>query len=428
MPPAEVTNLTGVAGNGELTLNWTDPADADFDHIEITWIGGAGGSVEVVKAAQRETITGLVNNTAYTFTVKTVDDSGNKNKSPGQTIDLTPTGDALVWTPFSFDAPDDARTLYSVVWDGSRYVGMAFENTETPNTKAAYSNDGETWTFSDSPVAAGDGNYTFGTMGNAHIWTGTKHVAGGGEGKIAYSTDGETWTVLTGTQTGMGASGAINGIAWNGSDKFVAVGANGRIAYSANGETWTVVTTSNNPFGSTAINSVAWGGPAGQEKFVAVGNSNANAVAYSTNGVSWTKTTSPFGTSYYARSIAWGGSPGNEKFVAAGQSGRVWYSSDGITWSAPLPGVLGYQTGSTTTVNNISAIAYGGGKFVVTGADGKAAYSLDDGLTWTLIPGDVLGSGFITINHLYYAHGRFFASGAASNAIGIRMAYSNAQE
>jgi uncharacterized Fe-S center protein len=77
-PPAEVVNLNGIAGNGQVTLNWTDPADDDFDKVEIT-VSPGNNTVQVNRGAQTAVIGNLANGTAYTFTLKTVDKSGNKS-------------------------------------------------------------------------------------------------------------------------------------------------------------------------------------------------------------------------------------------------------------------------------------------------------------------------------------------------------------
>jgi hypothetical protein len=91
MPPAAVSGLTGTPFIEGVMLAWTDPADADLSHIEITWTGG--GSVIAVKSgagnrANSKTITGLTNGTTYAFTVKAVDTAGNK--SAGQVATATP--------------------------------------------------------------------------------------------------------------------------------------------------------------------------------------------------------------------------------------------------------------------------------------------------------------------------------------------------
>jgi hypothetical protein len=85
--PGEVSNLSKSVGNQQVTLNWTDPDDIDLDHIAITW--GTDGPANVNPQTETYTAEGLTNGTEYTFTVKTVDTSGNL--STGQTIKATPT-------------------------------------------------------------------------------------------------------------------------------------------------------------------------------------------------------------------------------------------------------------------------------------------------------------------------------------------------
>jgi hypothetical protein len=89
--PAEVGSLLATAGNAQGTLTWTDPTDSDFQKVVITYTNGAAQSVDVAKATQTATITGLTNGTAYTFTVKTVDTTGNT--STGITATATPSSD-----------------------------------------------------------------------------------------------------------------------------------------------------------------------------------------------------------------------------------------------------------------------------------------------------------------------------------------------
>ncbi|MFO8063446.1 MAG: fibronectin type III domain-containing protein, partial [Spirochaetia bacterium] len=62
----------------------------DLDHIEITWSPqhGEGQPKTVAAGAQETDITGLTNDTPYTFTVRTVDTSDNT--STGETASATP--------------------------------------------------------------------------------------------------------------------------------------------------------------------------------------------------------------------------------------------------------------------------------------------------------------------------------------------------
>ena len=86
-PPGEITNLAAVSDDSSVTLTWRDPSESDFASVEITSDPDSG---ENTAAAGRQiiTITGLSNGKKYTFTLKTVDTTGNK--SDGVTIDVYP--------------------------------------------------------------------------------------------------------------------------------------------------------------------------------------------------------------------------------------------------------------------------------------------------------------------------------------------------
>jgi len=79
IPPAEITGLDGIVNDGQVELNWVDPADDDFSKVRITYAPGGNTAIEVEKGVQTSTMTGLTNGTGYTFTIKTVDKSGNES-------------------------------------------------------------------------------------------------------------------------------------------------------------------------------------------------------------------------------------------------------------------------------------------------------------------------------------------------------------
>ena len=87
-PPAEVTNLQAAALAGAIRLTWTDPADADLWGIEITSEQEIVGrsiapipenSILVPKGQESLKISNLEIGKSYTFTVKAIDESGNKS-------------------------------------------------------------------------------------------------------------------------------------------------------------------------------------------------------------------------------------------------------------------------------------------------------------------------------------------------------------
>lgn len=76
--PSEVSNLNYDSDSLSaisVTLTWTNPTEADFDHVLISW--GTGDDESVTATGTSATITGLTPETSYSFTVKTVDMMGN---------------------------------------------------------------------------------------------------------------------------------------------------------------------------------------------------------------------------------------------------------------------------------------------------------------------------------------------------------------
>lgn len=78
---SDATALALVAGDTEIAATWTDPTDADLNHLvvtaAVTSTGLEAARYEVAAAAEALTITGLTNATEYTVTVKAVDTVGN---------------------------------------------------------------------------------------------------------------------------------------------------------------------------------------------------------------------------------------------------------------------------------------------------------------------------------------------------------------
>ena len=97
--PANVTELTAQAKDSRILLTWQDAADSDVYGYEVIYSGTKPINRVVLPAidttsmlvppkAEGTYINGLTNGTEYTFTVKTVDTSGNK--SEGVTVTGTP--------------------------------------------------------------------------------------------------------------------------------------------------------------------------------------------------------------------------------------------------------------------------------------------------------------------------------------------------
>ena len=93
-PPANVTNLQAINKGAAILLTWTDATDSDIFGYEITYSSNdtntSNSSQYLITSQGQEYchIRNLTNGTNYTFTVKSLDKSGNK--SSGKTISATP--------------------------------------------------------------------------------------------------------------------------------------------------------------------------------------------------------------------------------------------------------------------------------------------------------------------------------------------------
>ncbi len=83
-PPSKVTGVRGNYQNSQITLSWTEPANADYDHVEITYTSNDGSTVSDVSTA--ESVTGTSksftvdsNKDYYTYSIVSVDAVGNKS-------------------------------------------------------------------------------------------------------------------------------------------------------------------------------------------------------------------------------------------------------------------------------------------------------------------------------------------------------------
>lgn len=87
LPPTEVKNLSATPEDSVITLTWTNPEDADFDHVEISYTPVSAELISVNKGIEEYIVQGLTFNTEYTFTIKAIDENGNK--SSGVTANAT---------------------------------------------------------------------------------------------------------------------------------------------------------------------------------------------------------------------------------------------------------------------------------------------------------------------------------------------------
>jgi hypothetical protein len=401
----ELTVYEGTTGSGTVkvtskgTINKINTTTFELTGTNIT----AKITITVDNQNHITSFEGTITMGDTTYTLPTVVSPITGGNNGGNTGGNNGNNTSGTWTAVA-DSTFGSTGLYSyiraIAYGGDKFVAGG------GGGNMAYSSDGVTWT------AVPDS--TFGTDEiHAIAFSGGKFVAGGSDGKMAYSPDGVNWTAIpngTGAGTSTFDSQYIEAIAYGGAagqEKFVAVGTWGKMAYSFDGINWTAISTTVFDYqsvGGTAINkgyinAIAYG----NGKFVA---GDSGGTAYSTDGISWTKSTID---TYGVNGIAYG----SGKFVAVGDiaktgyGGTMAYSSDGITWT-PVP-ITTFEVPQYNEEVPINAIAYGNGKFVAVG-DGRAAYSAD-GVNWTAITNTPLNGNQIHAIAYGSAGNRFVAGG-----------------
>ena len=195
--PANVTELTAHAKDTRILLTWKDAADSDVYGYEVSYSGTNPinrvvlpaldiTSMMVPPKAGGTYINGLTNGTEYTFTVKTVDTSGNK--SEGVTVKGTPVAGETLKIALTASVPQEngytgnksntkvtvkvnittASKVKKVVWkkDGSLIAKtlLADENAAA----ATKTEDNAVWTFDiTAQDESANGSYTVAAIDEA---------------------------------------------------------------------------------------------------------------------------------------------------------------------------------------------------------------------------------------------------------------------
>jgi hypothetical protein len=344
IPSAELkapTNIIIYPEDSKLEIEFTPPYDGVIPIINYEYSLDGGNSwitLDPASTASKLSITGLVNNTEYSLSLRAVNSEG-----PGlSSIPVTAKPEACfvgkVWDPKSAVGTSDWT---SVIYSKGKFVAVADFG---GNIRSMTSTDGYTWTAGQAPL----GEWSSVTFGKDKFVA----VAYDGAQRVMSSSDGINWT----------AHQAVENNFWNsvtfGQDKFVAVAASGnfRVMTSDDGVTWT-----GHQVPQFAWRSVTYDG---KGRFVAVGESS---VMSSSDGINWSLHTSPENNRWFSVTY------GNGKFVAVAQTGtkRVMTSLDGINWTA--------HEGNAT--NTWTSISYGDGRFVAVSSSGNVMSS-EDGINW----------------------------------------------
>lgn len=235
--------------------------------------------------------------------------------------------------------------LYDITYGQGRFVAIA-------PSAALVSTDGDTW-----QSASWDATNDFRTVTFANgefTAMGVAYAPPGWSPFIAFSTDGLKWDthVIKDFQFAPVALTYGNGI-------YTVVGSRG-LCISSNGLSWTTIIS--RPY--AGFEAVTYG----NGRFVVVGRGSM----VSTNGQVWTSSLTETNQMY---AVAFG----NDRFVATGGSGRIFTSTDGLTWvSSTL----------STNYGHMADICFGQDRFVIVGfgttpnGDGAFILNSTNALVW----------------------------------------------
>ena len=327
-----------------------------------------------------------------TYTVQSV--SGD---TVTMTTNMTGVGSVLTQTvTYKIERPATNINFYDVAHDGTRYVVAGSSGTLQVST------DSITWSI--STLATTFLKYSYAAIAYGSSKFVVVGYATSSDTSLLNSADGATWS----PQTSVTGNPNISNLAWSGSS-FVAAGVGGKVFTSTTGagnswtlrtigptndlrgvsygaSKWLVMVSDANSGTLTSLDSVSWaylsatsavmGGAYGNGKYVVVGS---GLIFYSTDGLTWS---AALGQSALFTSVAYGGGV----FAAVGSSGAIATSTDGVSWA----------TVSYSSTTNFNSVTWDGGKFVAVGSVGStwvAATSLT-GASWVQPP-SATGSGIL---------------------------------
>jgi hypothetical protein len=373
---APPTNVVVVAGESSVTVSWdmtggvenwlffvpTSTAPTSITAME-KWIGQYGGGT-LLNVTSPYVISGLANGVSYSFSV-----NGRTNGGPGgpgsTPVTATPRIAGASWTAgTAISGGNDFRAVtYGVSTAATTTTAAVTSYVAAGSAGAMYSShDAATW----SPISYSS---------NVNSLNGASYLGGfytlvGDNGVILRSSDLAIWaTPTTNPATGV----KLNAIANNFSSLSVAVGASGTIIYSADGVTWTAATKSATTSDLYAVIYTTFNvGTYTAGTWIAVGA--GGTMVQSPDAITWTVV--PSVTTNDLHGIAYGASVSTAGvvtpiFAAVGLSGTVLTSNNGVSWTTQtLPGA-----------STLNAVAFGT-QFVTLGAGGNIFYSAD-GVTWT---------------------------------------------
>ena len=389
-------NTTSLDGTGTISYQWKRGNSSSAAGTNIT--DATASTYTLVAADESKYITVTVTRAGY---------AGSVTSSA-----TTAVADIMSWTQVSQSIFSSSTSINSIAYNGTNlWVAVG-------GSIIASSADGITWSTEDYVNLSG-------TTFNSVAYYNNRWIAVGSNAGMYTSTTGKApWSKID-VSSIFGNNGALLTISditasQGGQSRWVAIGS-GRAGWSTNGTTWTAVDdlpavmmtttkiavdTISNSYHfvlvggkrlATSVLGSSWNNTPRDLSNIFTGSQNIQTVAYGNNrwvvagtggimanttasdggmGSTWTLVTgNQFGNGTI-RTVAYG----NNKWAAAGSESssvlgidsgsRIAFSTDGVNWAS----VANTAFGS----NQVNSIAFGGGKWVAVGANGRIAYANDN--------------------------------------------------
>jgi hypothetical protein len=371
--------LTGIAWNGSIlvavgaggtirtstdAITWTSVVGGS-NLTGVVWTGSqfvAVGSTGTIRTSQSGSIWSTqTSGTSANFSSVAV--GGSTIIACGTSGLVRSSTDGITWTSRTFGT---TTSINKVIYSGSSFVALA-------GTTCRYSSDGTTWSTGAAPGISG--------LVSCVAHNGTVVAIGTNTGTIRTSTNsGLNWASPT-----IPTTQALGSMCWDGS-KFVvgATGSNQIIHSNSNSTTWTVVVNGN------AIRAITANGSGYHVMVGDQGLIQTASAADITNNV--IPTIRNIGGSIVFNGVTWTGS----QFLTVGQTGTIWTSPDGNTWTPRTSG----------TAVELTGVKWVGTQFIVSGSSGTILTS-PDGITWATKPSNTT----YNLRNIEYHNNRAFAMG-----------------
>ena len=362
--PGAPSNVTGAAGNGQVSVTWTAPSSNGGSAVtgyDVEWSSDSGNSwSSPLSSAQSSTstaalVTGLTNGTSYVFKVAARNVIGAGSFSTTSAA-VMPAG-----------APTSPTSVSAVAGNGQATVSWSGPSSNGGATISSYdvrysSNSGSTWTSAGVAYTGSPATVTGLTNGTSYLF---EVAAINSIGASSYSSPSSAVTPSgpPAAPTGVTAT-AGNGQAtvdWtpgtNGGSAITAYA----IRYSSdNGSTWTVAGSAYTTHPQTVT-----GLTNGTSYIFEVNESNANgSSAYSTASTAVTPATVP-------------AAPTSVSAVAGDQKATVSWTAPGNNGGASITGYdVRYSSNNGTTWTS-AGVVYSGSPATVTGLTNGTPYVFD---------------------------------------------------